>query len=244
MLQPMRSQKRMAQMSADGRLDVGIIGAGKVGPVLGRALAGAGHIITGISAVSDENRERAETMLPGVQILTPDEIVKASQLVVFAVPSDELAALVAGLSETGTWQPGQIALHTSARHGYAVFQPAISHGVIPIAFHPAMVFSGTSLDLMRLQEATVAVTAPAPVLPIAQALAVEIGAEPVIVSEEQRAAYADATESLAAFTRSLIHQTLQSLDEVGIDLPARTVASIARAAVDEALLETPHDEVL
>ena len=29
----------------DGRLGIGIIGAGKVGPILGAALAGAGHAL-------------------------------------------------------------------------------------------------------------------------------------------------------------------------------------------------------
>ncbi|MDA3146294.1 DUF2520 domain-containing protein [Leucobacter sp. UCMA 4100] len=229
---------------AAGRLGIGIIGAGRVGPVLGRALAGAGHEILAISAVSDENRERAEALLPGVPIRTPDEIVRDSQLVIFAIPAGELEALVHGLTETGAWQPGQLVMHTAAAFGYGVFAPAMQSGVIPLAFHPAMVFSGTSLDLARLHEATVAVTAPAPVLPIAQALAVEIGAEPVIVAEEARAEYADATTALGELTASLARQTVATLTDLGIEMSSRTVASIARAALDEVLLEAPRDEGL
>src|SRR5690606_28032771 len=127
----------------------------------------------------DENIERVEVLLPGVPIRTPDEIVREAQLVIFAIPPAELPALIQGLTDTGAWQPGQLVMHTAAEYGYSVFAPALANGVIPLAFHPAMVFSGTSLDLARLHEATVAVSAPAPVLPIAQALAVEIGAEPV-----------------------------------------------------------------
>lgn len=221
----------------ESRLEVGIIGAGRVGPVLGRALAGAGHLITGINAVSEESRERAEVMLPGVPVLPIDQVVANSQLVVFAVPAAELTALVQGLSETQQWQPGQIALHTAAEHGFSVFSPALAHGVIPLAFHPAMVFSGTSLDLARLKEATVAVTAPAPVLPIAQALAVEIGAEPIVVAEADRAAYADTVAALAELSSALVRQSLDALTKIGIEQPARTVGSIARAAVDAALME-------
>src|SRR5699024_6137278 len=122
---------------------------------------------------------------------TPQELVAQAQLLVFAIPGRELAGIVQGLSDLGAWQPGQLALHTSPDHGYAVFGPAVAHGVIPMALHPAMVFSGNTLDLSRLQEATAAVNAPAPVLPIVQALAVEMGAEPFVVPEEHRAAYAD-----------------------------------------------------
>ena len=225
-----------------GRLGVGIIGAGNVGPVLGRALAGAGHTIVAINAVGEASRERAETLLPGVPIRTPDEIVREAQLVIFAIPSTELPALIQGLTDTGTWQPGQLVMHTAPEYGYTVFEPALASGVIPLAFQPAMVFSGTSLDLARLHEATVAVSAPAPVLPIAQALAVEIGAEPVVVSEDVRAEYADVTTALAELTASLIKQTLTRLTDLGIDLPNRTVASIARAAIDEVLAHASPDD--
>ena len=42
-------------MSSAGRLTVGVIGAGPVGVVLGQALAGAGHQVVGVSAVSAHN---------------------------------------------------------------------------------------------------------------------------------------------------------------------------------------------
>ena len=183
----------MSQRS--GRLGIGIIGAGRVGPVLGVALAGAGHAIVGISAVSDDSRDRAGAMLPGVPILEIPELIERSELVILAVPGAELAALVAGLAATGAWQPGQLVLHTAAEFGVGVLAPASAAGAIPLALHPAMVFTGTSLDLVRLRESWVAVTAPTPVLPIGQALVVEMGAEPVIIAEADRAVYAEAVEN-------------------------------------------------
>lgn len=220
-----------------GRLEVGIIGAGRVGPILGRALAGAGHFVTAINAVSEEARERAETLLPNVDVVHPDEVIRRTQLVILAVPGDELEDLINGLTEADAWQPGQIVLHTSPNHGYGILTPAVTRGVIPIAFHPAMVFTGTSLDLTRLHEATVAVSAPTPVLPIAQALAVEIGAEPVVIEESDRAAYADAIDALTSLTRAVVTQALDSLREINPAHVSRTVGSIARAVIEEALTE-------
>ena len=120
----------------DGRLGVGIIGAGRVGPVLGQALAGAGHAVVGISAVSDSSRERAEALLPGVPILDVPHIVERSELVLLAVPDDQLAGLISGLAEAGAWQPGQIIVHTSPNFGLDVLSPARAMGAIPIAIHP------------------------------------------------------------------------------------------------------------
>ncbi|HVN13418.1 MAG TPA: hypothetical protein VMT69_15090, partial [Kineosporiaceae bacterium] len=59
-----------------GRLGVGVVGAGRVGAVLGNALRAAGHAVVGVSAVSTASRERAELMLPGVPVLEITEIVE------------------------------------------------------------------------------------------------------------------------------------------------------------------------
>lgn len=221
--------------SRDGRLGVGIIGAGRVGPVLALALAGAGHALTGISAISAENKERAETLLPGVPLLEVPEVVRRSELVVFAIPGSELPGIVHGLTETGAWQPGQIALHTAPEHGYEVFAPALASGVIPIALHPAILFTGTSLDLSRLAGAAIAVTAPTPVLPIGQALAVEMGGEPLVIAEADRAAYADSVAAASEFSRAVVRQAADALREVGVDRPDRVLGALVRAAIEEEL---------
>lgn len=219
----------------EGRLGIGVIGAGKVGPVLALALAGAGHALTGISAISAESRERAETLLPAVPVLDVPEVVRRSELVLFAIPGEDLPGLVHGLTETRAWQPGQIALHTAPEHGYSVFSPAMAAGVIPIALHPALVFTGTSLDVGRLVGASVAVTAPTPVLPIGQALAVEMGAEPVVVAETDRPAYAEAVGAAAEFARAVVRQSADALREIGVERPDRLLGGLVRAAVDEEL---------
>lgn len=221
-----------------GRLGVGIIGAGRVGPILGAALAGAGHAIVGISAISQSSRDRAEAILPLVPILSVEQIVERSELVILAVPDGELEALVTGLAATGTWQAGQLVLHTSARFGTSVLAPALLSGAIPLAVHPAMAFTGTSLDLARLADCYFAVTAPAPVLPIGQALVVEMGGEPIIVAEGDRPSYAEAIDTATAFSTSIIEQATRILDGIGIDRPGAVLGPLVRSAMDNALART------
>ncbi|WP_169079133.1 Rossmann-like and DUF2520 domain-containing protein [Microcella alkalica] len=230
-------------MTRDGRLGVGIIGAGRVGPVLGAALAGAGHAITGISASTDDERERAASILPGAPHLEVPAIVERSELVILAVPDDQLPGLVSGLASLGVWQPGQLVLHTSAAHGVRVLDPARPAGIIPLAVHPALSFTGTSIDLARLREAWCAVTAPSPVLPIAQALVVEMGAEPIVVSEEHRAAYADAIQSASDFSTAIVSQAMGALRDIGVDEPGRVLGAVVRSAVENALRSATVDSI-
>lgn len=226
-----------------GRLGVGVIGAGRVGPVLAAALAGAGHAIIGIDATGDDAIERAEAMLPGVAILDIPTIVERSELVLLAVPTDALADLVAGLAATGAWQPGQLVVHTAAEHGIEVLRPALERGAIPIALHPAMTFTGTTLDLSRLLEATIAVTAPGPVLPIGQALAVEMGAEPIIVGEADRAAYAEAVGAAREFADGVVAHAMRQLHEIGVERPSRVLGGVVRSAVETALARYPDPPI-
>ena len=220
---------------ASGRLGVGIVGAGRVGPVLGAALAGAGHAIVGISAVSQESRDRAEAMLPGVPILPLSEVIERSELVILAVPEGELASLVDGLAKAGAWQRGQLVLHTVAGLGVSVLSPAPAAGAIPLALHPALAFTGTSVDLVRLRESYCAVTAPTPVQPIGQALAVEIGAEPVLIAERDRVAYGEAVATATEFSAAILGQAISLLDGIGVESPGAILASLVRSTVDNAL---------
>lgn len=218
-----------------GRLGVGIVGAGRVGPVLGAALAGAGHSIVGISAISDASRDRADAMLPGVPILAIPELIERSELVILAVPESELAGLISGLAATGAFQPGQLVLHTAPGLGIQVLAPALAAGVIPLALHPAMEFTGTSIDLSRLAGCYFAVTAPAPVLPIGQALVVEMGGEPVVVADRDRKAYAEAIEIAATFSGAIVDQATGILAGIGFDSPGSALGPLVRSAVENAL---------
>ncbi|MDR6866568.1 putative short-subunit dehydrogenase-like oxidoreductase (DUF2520 family) [Microbacterium resistens] len=220
-------------MSRAGRLDVGVVGAGHVGPVLGAALAGVGHSLVGITPGSDPDRVAA--ILPTVPVRQTEELVRGSQLVVLAVPGDQLADLVAGLAELDAWQPGQLVLHTNPGLGTAVLDPAARRGAIPLAVHPAISFTGTTLDLRQLHGAYAAVTAPSMVLPIAQALAVELGCEPIVIAEEDRAAYAEAIATASDFTRSIVSQATGILRGLGVENPGGYLSALVSSTFERAL---------
>jgi len=218
-----------------GRLGGGVVGAGRVGAVLGSALRAAGHAVVGVSAVSAASRDRADALLPGVPVLEVPDVVERAELVLLTVPDDALTDLVAGLATTGGWQPGQLVVHTSGRFGWRVLGPAVASGAIPLALHPAMTFTGTSLDLVRLTDCCFGVTAPGPVLPIAQALVVEMGAEPVVVDEDLRPLYHAALAHGANHLVTLVSQSLELLRLAGVDEPGRLLGPLLSASLDNAL---------
>lgn len=221
--------------SRPGRLGVGVVGAGRVGAVLGSALRAAGHAVVGASGISEDSKERIATLLAGVPHLDVPEIVERSELVLLTVPDDELAGVVSGIAATGGWQPGQLVAHTAGAHGIEILAPALAAGAIPLAIHPAMTFTGTSLDLSRLVGCSFAVTAPNVVLPIAQALVVEMGGEPVIVAEADRPRYHAALAHGANHLVTLATQAMRTLESIGIEEPGKVLGPLLNAALDGTL---------
>src|SRR5689334_5547626 len=76
---------------------IGVVGAGRVGAVLGAALANAGHRVVAASGVSASSKDRIARLLPEAQLRPADEVARAADLVLLTVPDDALAGLVAGL---------------------------------------------------------------------------------------------------------------------------------------------------
>ena len=222
-----------------GRLRIGLVGAGRVGTVLAAALRQAGHEVVAATAVSDASVGRVEAILPGVPIVPPDEAVKAAELVLLTVPDDAIAPVASGLAKVGAWRPGQLVVHTAGRYGIAVLSESAGHGIVPLAIHPAMTFTGTSLDLARLQDAVFAVTAPPGMLPIAQALVVEMGGEPVVIEEWDRPRYHAALVHGANHVVTAVTQASAILARVGIEDPSRVLGPLTHASVDGALRDAP-----
>lgn len=217
------------------RLGIGIIGAGRVGAALGAALRAEGHAITGAYAVSAASRERAAALLPRTPLLGVHEIVERSEMVLLAVPDDQLPGLASGIASAGIAPGGQIFAHTSGRFGTAVLAPLERTGAAALALHPAMTFTGTPADLPRLIGCPVGITAKTSVLPIAQALVVEIGAEPVTIAEGDRPLYHAALAHGANHLVVLVDQSRELLRSIGIEEPGQYLRPLLGAALEESL---------
>jgi predicted short-subunit dehydrogenase-like oxidoreductase (DUF2520 family) len=159
------------------------------------------------------------------------EVLAGADLVLLTVPDDVLPGLVRGLAETGAVKPGQFLAHASGRFGYSVLDPATAVGGLPLALHPVMTFTGTSVDLPRLTGVPFGVTAPDQLR--RQALVVEMGGDPVCGGGHRVLYHA----ALAHGSNHLVTLEAQGSDHArrGRRHPARLVAPLLSAALDNVL---------
>jgi len=240
---------------APARLTVGIVSAGRVGTAIGAALERVGHLVVACSAVSEQSKHRARTRLPDTEILPVDEVAARCDLLLLAVPDSELHALVRGLAATGSVSRGTIVAHTSGANGVGVLAPLADQGVVPLAIHPAMTFTGHDEDTVRLASACFGITAADDVgYAIAQSLVLEIGGEPVRVREERRALYhaalahgsnhlvtlvVDAVEALRVALEGDELLGQQLVDDAPGGVAERVLQPLLAAALDNALRRGP-----
>jgi predicted short-subunit dehydrogenase-like oxidoreductase (DUF2520 family) len=217
------------------RLAVGVISAGRVGAVLGAALVRAGHRVEAVAAVSKPSLDRAQRLLPGVPVVPADEVATAAELLVLAVPDDSLADLVVGLANAGVVGRGTLVAHTSGAHGIDVLAPLASTGALPLALHPVMTFTGTEVDLARLDGACFGVTTVEQLRPVAEALVIEMGSEPVWIAEELRTTYHAGLAFGANNLVTLVAESADLLGRAGVENPQRLLGPLLGAALDNSL---------
>lgn len=221
------------------RLRIAIIGPGRVGRALAMGWKNAGHTIVATTSSSKEQvRDALSWQLPDTPMVAADELPDAD-LVAVTTPDDAIGPVVDSLAKQGRWRPGQIVLHASGSHGLDVLEPAARAGALTIAIHPAMTFSGYSLDLQRLVDCPVAVTASAVAMPIAQALIYELQAQPVPIEDGQRQLYHAALTHGANHIFTVLTQARSALELAGAEDSGAFLRPLAQASLENALAEDP-----
>ncbi|MFG1891731.1 Rossmann-like and DUF2520 domain-containing protein [Micromonospora sp. NPDC049051] len=217
-------------------LTVGVVGSGRVGAVLGAALAAAGHRVVAATAGSGASRARAALLLPGVSLCSAAAVARAAtDLLLVAVPDDALVGVVTALADGGALRPGQVVAHTSGAHGLAVLAPAAAVGARPLALHPAMTFTGTPDDLVRLADISYGVSAPPELRPLAARLVADLGGVPEWVGEADRPLYHAALAHGANHLVTLVNEAADRLRDAGVTQPEKVLAPLLRAALENAL---------
>ncbi|MGE5827216.1 MAG: Rossmann-like and DUF2520 domain-containing protein [Micromonosporaceae bacterium] len=221
---------------AAGRLRIGIVGAGRVGAVLGAALLRAGHRVVAVSRGSVTSQDRVRRLIPSARLRPVERVPQGMDLVLLAVPDDVLPGLVTGLAAAGAVAPGQVVAHTSGAHGIEVLQPLTDQGAHPLALHPAMTFTGHADDLERLAEGiSFGVTALAPLRPFVTRLVADLGGVPEWVDEADRPLYHAALAHGANHLVTLVNEALDRLRDAGVARPEQVLAPLLRAALENTL---------
>jgi predicted short-subunit dehydrogenase-like oxidoreductase (DUF2520 family) len=164
---------------------VAIVGLGRLGASLVRALLRAGVNVTGLTGTTDERvKQRAREWNLEGSVTTLGRIADEAQLVFVTVPDGQLASVTEKL-EVG---PGQNVVHCSGALGLAPLAAAQARGATCGAFHPLQSF-GPDAPADRFEGIAIGVDAEPPLDASLSELAERIGAHPFSLRGVDRARY-------------------------------------------------------
>lgn len=182
-----------------------VIGFGRLARALVPALRAAGHSV------------RVGRRQPGPDEFSAADAASAADWVWLTVPDDQIAATATALP----WRAGQLALHCSG----ATPLTALAAAPGAAGFHPLKLLAGDA----GLAGAHVGIEAPAELLPALQALAAQLGLQPLVLPTPMgataRAAY-HAAANLAASGVLAVLAEAQALWAAAGLAPAQALAAL------------------
>lgn len=188
-----------------------VLGPGRVGTALGMALTNAGYEVVAVAGRSPAALEQFVQRIPTAQALPVVEATRKAELVVVAVPDDELVAVAAGAAKGDGVAEGSRWVHVSGGFGPEVLRPVRLAGAAVAACHPAQTFPDPDTGLAALPGSSWAVTADESDLGWARVFVTDLRGRPVTVPARSRTLYhagltvgSNATATVVTLARDLL----------------------------------------
>lgn len=194
------------------RPSVAIIGLGRVGLVLGRALHAAGYTIAAVSS-RDTAKASAVAAAFGARAAAPADAVRAADLTLLTVSDDAIATVAAELAAAAAWQPGRLVVHASGASPASALAAAAAQGAQIGAFHPLGAFATPDTPLPA--GITFAIEATPPLQPLLWQMALDLGGRPFDLAPDDKTLYHAAAVIASNYTVTLAALATELFERLG-----------------------------
>jgi predicted short-subunit dehydrogenase-like oxidoreductase (DUF2520 family) len=129
-------------------MNVAIIGGGRLGTCLGRALAAHGYPVAAVSCPTLRSaRESVRLIGQGVAVTDPARAAARGRLIFLCLPDDVIAAVARRVAASRRDWTGRTVFHTSGLQPASILAPFKTRGAVIGSFHPAQSFPGKDAPL-------------------------------------------------------------------------------------------------
>lgn len=224
---------------------IAIIGPGRAGSALGRALHRAGYPIAAIGGRNPESIGSLAQELGARACPTPAAALELAGLTVLAVPDDVIAAVAAEMATNLTPGGGRAAVHLSGAQGRDPLQPLATAGLQIGVFHPLQTFRRGIEAAKNVRGSYIGVEADPPLYSQLAAMVEAVGGHAFDLAGVDRALYHAAAVFAANYPVMLVAEAAALARQAGLGketanrgmtmLLAGAVANLKSTSPDEAL---------
>jgi predicted short-subunit dehydrogenase-like oxidoreductase (DUF2520 family) len=222
-------------------MDIGVVGAGRVGTAIAVLLRKAGHRVVAVAGGS-ATRDRAARYLPGVRVTDGQSVARDAGVVLIGTPDSAIAEVCEQLALAGAVGTGQAVIHLSGATRLDALAPARSAGAEILSIHPLQTCPSVDAALARLPGARFAVTAEEEnALALGELLARDAGGVPFRLADEGKPLYHAAAVFASNYLVTLTALAAELEDRAGVPDPLDALLPLQRATIENVDALGPGD---
>jgi predicted short-subunit dehydrogenase-like oxidoreductase (DUF2520 family) len=197
--------------------DIVLIGAGRLGTSLGRALAGKGHRIRALTCRRKESAAESRAIIGQGRALTDNGAAARLGTIIFlCLPDEELPRAVARLARRPVDWKGKTVFHTSGLLPARVLEPLRKKGALVASLHPGQAFPTKRTRPSYFRGVTFGLEGDRKAIALAKGLVRRLGGRAVLIREEAKPLYHAAFSFAGNFTVVLLDAAVELLSRAGI----------------------------
>jgi len=194
-----------------------IVGAGRLGTVLGAALVRRGWTATAIvDKDSEAARESRRIIGRGKAVPGLGGTVRTGDVVIIAVPDDAVGRVAAGLARSGVTWTGRTVFHTSGLLPARVLEPLRKRGALVASVHPVQSFPRKDAPASIFRGITWGVDGDPAAVAAAEEMVRDLRGNVLLLSEKDKPLYHAACSLASNAVVALGWTAAGMLGEVGI----------------------------
>jgi predicted short-subunit dehydrogenase-like oxidoreductase (DUF2520 family) len=198
--------------------EITIIGAGRLGTALGRALARKGHKITALTCRSRASARESRQMIGQGKIFSDNTAAAAKGHVIFlCLPDGEIKKVAAGLARANIDWTQKIVLHTSGLLPADALNPLKKKGALTVSFHPVQSFARKDTSPGHFKGVYFGLEGKREGLALARKIVRQLGGYPLILRSEAKPFYHVACSMTSNFLVILLDVAVRLLKQAGVE---------------------------
>ena len=197
---------------------IAIIGPGRAGSALGRALHSAGYTIAAVGGRNPDNVRNLATELGARACQSPATTIDLADLTILAVPDDVILPLSTDMVDSLCSAAGKSVVHLSGAQDRAALRPLAQQGGLRTGvFHPLQTFRRGPQATQNVAGTYFGIDADAPFRDQLMQLARDIGGHPFDLTGVDRALYHAAAVFAANYPTTLLAEAIALASQAGLE---------------------------
>jgi len=197
---------------------IAIIGPGRAGSALGRALHQAGYTVAAIGGRNPDNVRNLADELGARACQSPATTIDLADLTILAVPDEVILSLATEMVDSLCSAAGHAAVHLSGAQGRAAIRPLAERGSLRTGvFHPLQAFRRGPEAVHNVPGTYFGIDADAPLRDQLTQMARDLQGHPFDLSRVDRALYHAAAVFAANYPITLLAEAITLAVEAGLD---------------------------